>query len=211
MSESIDSARPAFWNQRYASGETPWTLQAIPATLRSFVKKTQTRGTVLIPGCGTDHAVLQFFRTAGFDVTAIDFSTAAVAQIKKALRNFDGKIIGGDFFTFDFQSRFDLIYERTFLCALPPQKWPHYAKRVARLLRPGGKLAGIFFYGTEPEPPPYPLSDARAAEIFGKYFRLIRDVKIADSVAMFAGRERWQEWQLAAGRGSRKRNRVSRR
>jgi hypothetical protein len=198
MSESIDSARPAFWNQRYASGETPWTLQAIPATLRSFVKKTQTRGAVLIPGCGTDHAVLQFFRTAGFEVTAIDFSTVAVARIKKALGNFDGKIIRGDFFTFDFQSRFDLIYERTFLCALPPQKWPQYAKRVAQLLRPRGTLVGIFFYGKEPDPPPYPLNKARAGEIFGKYFQLVRDVKVSDSVAMFAGRERWQEWQLAA-------------
>jgi SAM-dependent methyltransferase len=198
MSKSNDSAAPAFWDQRYASGETPWTLQAIPAALRTFVRRTQTRGTVLIPGCGTDHAVLQFFRTAGFEVTAIDFSTVAVAQIKKALGNFDGKTIHGDFFTFDFQSRFDLIYERTFLCALPPQKWPQYAKHIAQLLRPGGKLVGIFFYGKEPEPPPYPLSEARAAEIFGKCFRLIRDVKIADSVAMFAGRERWQEWQLAA-------------
>src|ERR1700730_15903194 len=198
MSESIDSARPAFWNQRYASGETPWTLQAIPATLRSFVKKTQTRGTVLIPGCGTDHAVLQFFRTAGFEVTAIDFSTVAVALIKKALGNFDGKIIRGDFFTFDFQSRFDLIYERTFLCALHPRRWPQYARRVAQLLRPRGRLVGIFFYGKEPEPPPYPLNEARAAEIFGKCFRLIRDVKISDSVATFAGMERGQEWQRAA-------------
>jgi hypothetical protein len=73
-----------------------------------------------------------------------------------------------------------------------------YAKRVAQLLQPRGRLAGIFFYGREPEPPPYPLSKARTAEIFGKYFRLIRDVKVSDSVAMFAGMERWQEWQLAA-------------
>ena len=204
MSESIDSARPAFWNQRYASGETPWTLHAVPAALRSFVKRTQTRGTVLIPGCGTDHAVLQFFRTAGFEVTAIDFSTVAVAQTKNALRNFDGKIILGDFFKFDFQNRFDLIYERTFLCALHPRRWPEYAKRVAQLLRLRGKLVGVFFYGTEPDPPPYPLSEAGAAEIFGKYFQLIRDVKVSDSVAMFAGMERWQEWQLAAP-GSRRR------
>ena len=97
---------------------------------------------------------------------------------------------------FDFPSRFDLIYERTFLCALHPRRWPQYAKRVAQLLRPRGKLVGVFFYGTEPDPPPYPLSKTGAAEIFGKYFRLIRDVKVSDSVAMFAGMERWQEWQL---------------
>ena len=197
MTESSDSAVPAFWNQRYASGETPWTLQTIPATLRSFVKKTRTRGTVLIPGCGTDHEALRFFQAAGFEVTAIDVSPVAVAQTKNALRNFDGKIILGDFFKFDFRNRFDLIYERTFLCALHPQRWPQYARRVAQLLRPRGRLAGIFFYGNEPEPPPYPLSEARAAEIFGKYFRLVRDVKVSDSVPMFAGMERWQEWQLA--------------
>jgi SAM-dependent methyltransferase len=154
---------------------------------------------VLIPGCGTDHEVLRFFRATAFEVTAIDFSTVAVAQIKKALgANFDGKIIRGYFFKFDFRSRIDLIYERTFLCALHPRRWPQYAKRIAQLLQPRGKLVGVFFYGTEPDPPPFPLSDARAPEIFGKYFRLIRDVKISDSVAMFAGMERWQEWQLAA-------------
>ena len=106
------------------------------------------------------------------------------------------KLFAEIFCKFDFGQRFDLIYEQTFLCTLRPRKWPKYAKRVARLLQPRGRLAGIFFYGKEPEPPPYPLSEARAAEIFGKYFRLIRDVKVSDSVAMFAGMERWQEWQL---------------
>jgi hypothetical protein len=86
------------------------------------------------------------------------------------------------------------------LCALHPRRWPKYAKRVAQLLQPQGKLAGIFFYGKEPAP--YPLREARAAEIFGKYFRLIRDAKVSDSVAMFAGMERWQEWQLRS-RGQR--------
>jgi len=97
MSESSDSAWPAFWNQRYASGETPWTLHAVPAALRSFVKRRRRRGSVLIPGCGTDHEVLQFFQTAGFEVAAINFSTVAVAQTRKALGNFDGQIIRGDF------------------------------------------------------------------------------------------------------------------
>lgn len=153
-------------------------------------------GNVLIPGCGTDRAVLQAFRDAGFSVTAIDFSKVAITQTKNALGDFEGKIIFGDFFKFDFKTRFDLIYERTFLCALHPQRWNQYARRVAELLRPGGRLVGIFFYGEEPEPPPYPLNEARAAEIFDKRFQLIRDAKISDSVAIFEGMERWQEWQL---------------
>jgi Thiopurine S-methyltransferase (TPMT) len=198
MDEPTDSAAPAFWNQRYLCGETPWTLQIIPTALQSFVKATRARGRVLIPGCGTDHEVLRFFQSAGFDVTAIDFSTVAVAHIKEALGNFDGKIVHGDFFKFDFPSQFDLIYERTFLCALHPERWPEYAKRVAQLLRPRRKLVGVFFYGKEPDPPPYPLSKTGATKIFGRHFRLIRDVKVSDSVPMFSGMERWQEWQLAA-------------
>jgi Thiopurine S-methyltransferase (TPMT) len=39
----------------------------------------------LIPGCGTDHGVIKAFADAGFDVTAIDFSTVAVGQVKRAL------------------------------------------------------------------------------------------------------------------------------
>jgi len=198
MKESTDSAVPAFWNQRYASGETPWVLHKIPATLRSFLKRTRRKGRVLIPGCGTDHGVIKAFADAGFEVTAIDFSRVALAETKKALGNFDGKIMRADFFKSDFGKRFDLVYERTFLCAMHPWRWARYAKRVAELLRPGGKLIGIFFYGTEREPPPYPINKTQAAKIFGKYFRLLRDLKVSDSVPMFAGMERWQEWERTA-------------
>ena len=198
MKRSADSAVPAFWDQRYTSGETPWALRKIPHTLRSFLKKRPTRKRILIPGCGTDHGVIKAFADAGFEVTAFDFSPVAVAETKKALGNFDGKIICADFFESNFGKRFDLVYERTFLCAMHPRRWTRYAKRIAELLRPGGKLIGIFFYGTELEPPPYPINKAQAKELFGKYFRLIRDLKVSDSVPMFAGMERWQEWERIA-------------
>jgi SAM-dependent methyltransferase len=201
MEKSANSAQPAFWNERYASAETPWVLHKIPATLRSFLKRTPTRGRVLIPGCGTDYRVIKAFAAAGFEVTAIDFSPVALAETKKALGNFGpsrtGRIMRADFFKSDFGRHFDLVYERTFLCAMNPRRWSRYAKRVAELLRPGGRLVGIFFYGIEPDPPPYPINKRQAKEIFGKYFRLIRDIKVSDSVPMFAGMERWQEWELA--------------
>ena len=170
MKKSTDSAAPAFWNQRYVSGETPWVLHKIPATLRHFLKRTRRKGRVLIPGCGTDHGVIKAFAHTGFEVTAIDFSPVALAETKKALGNFDGKIICADFSKSDFGKRFDLVYERTFLCAMHPRKWTEYAKRIAESLRPGGKLIGIFFYGTEPEPPPYPINKAQAKELLANIF-----------------------------------------
>jgi len=44
--------------------------------------------------------------------------------------------------------RFDVIYERTFLCALPTELRLSYPKRMAPLLRAGGRLVGIFLDGT---------------------------------------------------------------
>ena len=101
-----------------------------------------------------------------------------------------------DFFTHDFAGRtFDVIYERTFLCSLPPDVWPKYARRVASLLVPSGKLVGLFFYGKEDEPPPYPLTQLVVLELFGKNFARIEDEPSSDSLPLFAGRERWQVWQ----------------
>jgi hypothetical protein len=106
-------------------------------------------------------------------------------------------VVLGDFFNHDFGAQqFDMIYERTFLCALPPNLWPHYANRMAQLLRPGGRLAGIFLYGDESEPPPYPLTEAKAQELFEVKFSPLRCVAVEDSLPLFAGKERWQEWEL---------------
>ncbi len=131
-------------------------------------------------------------------MTAIDFSPIAVASARKALAGMADNIILGDFFSHDFESApFDLIYERTFLCSLPPSLWNKYAARVAQLLRPDGKLAGFFFYGEESQPPPYPLTEQKAVEIFGGRFELYKSEPALDSLPIFAGKEKWQEWRLS--------------
>ena len=71
-----------------------------------------------------------------------------------------------------------------------------YAARVAELLRPKGTLAGFFFYGEESDPPPYPITESKASEIFGNRFDLLKTEAVADSLSIFAGKEKWQEWQL---------------
>jgi hypothetical protein len=92
-----------------------------------------------------------------------------------------------------------VIYERTFLCALPPDLWPAYVKRMAQLLSSGGKLVGIFLYGDQTEPPPYPSSPEKASELFREKFFLIKNVPGSDSLPIFQGNERWQEWVLTDG------------
>lgn len=191
-----ESAAPHFWNERYASGETPWVLEEIPQALDAFLRRTQP-GAVLIPGCGKDHNVIRAFVAARFTTTAIDFSPAAVAQAKAQLGEFGDRLFVADFFQHDFGANsFDLIYERTFLCALPTSWRDPYAERVAELLRLGGILAGFFFYGEEDlDGPPFPLPPEKANALFAKSFRLRQSEKVNDSLPIFAGREEWQEWE----------------
>jgi hypothetical protein len=192
-----ESAQPDFWSQRYASGSTPWQLDHVPARLETFIRALPPQRSILMPGCGQDYRTIDAFVRAGHRVTAIDFSPIAVASITKALAGSATAIVLGDFFACDFNgARFDVIYERTFLCSLPPKLWKDYAARVAQLLRPRGALVGFFFYGDESEPPPYPLTEETANELFGDCFELEISEPVTDSLNVFAGKEKWQEWRL---------------
>ena len=195
MEKNSDSTDADFWTIRYAAGRTPWDFGGIPAALKSFLASSSAQGSVLIPGCGAGYEV-QAFHAAGYNVTAIDFSPAAVDQAGKVLGPLAEKVILGDFFTYDFgERRFDLIYERTFLCSMPPSCWPDYANRMAELLTAEGRLIGVFLYGRQSSAgPPYPLTDEQAQEIFQDKFRLVRSEPMTDSLALFRDMERWQEW-----------------
>jgi SAM-dependent methyltransferase len=178
----------------------PWDFGGVPAALKSFLARSSSPGRVLIPGCGSGYEV-KAFHAAGYDVKAIDFSPAAVDQAKRVLGPLAESVILGDFCVHDFGQRcFDLIYERTFLCSMPPSRWADYAKRMAALLSPGGKLIGLFFYGQQQSGPPYPLTDKQADLLFQKRFRLVRSELVTDSLPLFRGMEKWQEW-LKNGRG----------
>jgi SAM-dependent methyltransferase len=193
-----DSATSGFWDARYAKAKTPWDYQGVPEQVRGYLSRTPV-GRVLIPGCGSGYEVVAF-RSAGWSVTAIDFSEVAVERAKRTLGADAQHVLFGDFFKHEFkEGEFDLIYERAFLCALPPRRWPDYARRMSQLIRPSGKLAGFFLYGEEHEPPPYPMSEEQARELFEGTFACTHDEPATGSVPFFAGRERWQEWTRKTG------------
>ena len=194
------SADPEFWNTRYAAGRTPWDFGGVPAALGRFVTTnaaTLRHGArVLIPGCGSGYEIAAF-AAAGCEVTAIDLSAVAVARARREFGALPRvRIVEGDFFTEKFSiAPFDLIYERTFLCALPPEHWPQMVVRTAELLRPGGVLAGFYLFGDKDDGPPFGLAPDEPAKLFAAHFDLARDdaVPPAESLAFFAGHERWQE------------------
>ena len=189
-----DSSQPGFWESRYRDHVTPWDAGKVPDALRAYSKRIKPGCRILIPGCGSAYEA-RYLTENGFDVLAIDFSPAAVELAKKNLSPF-GKIARlADFFDFDHGNAYDVIYERAFLCALPPRMWPQYAPRTAQLLRSGGELAGFFFFRDTEKGPPFGTTPEALHALLDPVFELVEDEAVTDSVPVFQGTERWQVWR----------------
>lgn len=189
-----DSSKPDFWESRYRDNIIPWDAGTVPASLQEYARSLSPGARVLIPGCGSAYEAA-YLSGKGCDVLAIDFSPAAVEASRKNLAGFGDIVRLADFFDFDFGQPFDVIYERAFLCALPRKMWSGYAARCAQLLKPNGVIAGFFFFADTPKGPPFGTSQAELDALLKPQFDRLDDQPVADSIAVFAGKERWQVWR----------------
>ena len=189
---------PDFWDKRFSEGVTPWEAHCVPQALREFAAAHVQQATarrVLVPGCGSALEAAWLDR-AGWDVTALDFSAAAVARARQTLGEaFGGRLLCADFFDFVPAAPFSLIVERAFLCALPRKLRAGYARRMAELLAPGCLLAGVFFVAEQLKGPPFGISQEELDALLGDAFTLRDDRPVHDSPPVFAGRERFQVWE----------------
>jgi SAM-dependent methyltransferase len=192
--EQRDPTAPAFWDERFRQNFMPWDMGGVPLALRDFVAQYPQPQVALIPGCGNGYE-LAFLSEAGWDVTAIDFSPAAVASASHAVGRWAGRVRQADFFTFGAPGSFQFIYERAFLCALPRAMRGQIARRWAELLPAGGLLAGFFYTDDAPKGPPFGLAPGELDALLAPYFERIDDQPVTDSIAVFAGKERWQVWR----------------
>lgn len=186
-----DPALPEFWEKRFREGITPWDAGRVPARLTRFLA-AEPPARVLIPGCGSAYEVRAFV-DAGWEVTAIDYAPAAIERARIELGELAGHVRLADFFRFDVPL-IDLIYERAFLCALPRHLWFDYAARVGELLRPGGRIAGFYFFSNELRGPPFGLGAGQLPSLLEPAFACVDDEAVEDSLPVFAGKERWQVW-----------------
>lgn len=193
--DEAPTSRAEFFNVRYNAGETPWDFGGVPKALRAFLERHRGPGNVLIPGCGSGYEI-EAFSSCGWHAVGIDFSAVAVKRARTMLGPLADRVYEGDLFAYPLrENSFDIIYERTFLCALPPETRSQYAQRMAKLSAPSGILCGFFFFGPEDEPPPYPVSQEELDKLLGSGFTKIEDTPVEDSLAIFVGKERWQVWK----------------
>lgn len=142
----------AYWDHRYASGNTGWDLNKASAPLTHYIDQINDRGVrILIPGAGNAYEA-EYLLNQGFNhLSVLDIAEAPLRHLRGRLSpEFKATLIHDDFFKH--QGQYDLILEQTFFCALDPDLRPNYVEKMHDLLAPGGRLAGVLF--------DFPLSSA---------------------------------------------------
>ena len=197
-----DPLDPGFWDERFAKSFTPWDRGGVPRALRDFVACQPHSLVALIPGCGSAYE-LAFLCESGWDATAIDFAPEAVARGRALAGQWSERIVEANFFAWQPARPLELIYECAFLCALPPSLRPQVVARWAALLAPGGRVVGFFYFDQMVKGPPFGIERAELERLMAPYFDCIEDEAVADSIPIFAGKERWMVFRRVVGSADR--------
>lgn len=162
-----------YWESKWEQRQTGWDIGYVSPAIEKYMDEYGDKNAaILIPGCGNAHEA-EYLAANGFtNITLIDISPTAVAQLNaKYAKSQHVKIVCGDFF--DHIGVYDLMIEQTFFCALPPAKRPAYVVKAASLLRTSGKIIGVLFdRNFDQQGPPFGGNRQEYAELFDPYFEI---------------------------------------
>lgn len=145
---SAPAAQPAgptlaFWQQRFESQRTPWDRGAVNPALAPLVASgvLAPGARVLVPGCGAGYEVLQL-AASGLRPVGVDYAPAAVelTRARLAQAGLAAEVVQADLLDWTPAAPFDAIWDQACLCALHPDLWVAYARRLAAWLRPAGTM-----------------------------------------------------------------------
>lgn len=162
-----------YWTERYSSGKTGWDIGFASPPLVQYLDQIENKeAQVLIPGAGLGYEAAYAWQSGFHHVHLLDFSDEPLGRFKVAHPEFPiDHIHHQDFFAHE--GDYDLILEQTFFCALDPALRANYAVKMHSLLRPGGKLAGVWFdteFGFDG--PPFGGKSDGYRELFEKCFEV---------------------------------------
>jgi methyl halide transferase len=183
-----------YWSDRWSKGETGWDAGKATSPLVRFIDGLSNRELrVLVPGAGSGWEVEYLWRRGFREVQALDVVAQAWDVFHERVPDFPRQQWHtADFF--NLEGSFDLIIEQTFFCALDPALRSNYATHMHRLLRPNGRLCGLFFeFPLTQEGPPFGGDRHAYTDLFSDCFNIDVMESCTDSIAPRMGRELWVE------------------
>lgn len=144
---------PQFWQERFDTQQTGWDRGAPGPQLMQWLESGDLQPCrIAVPGCGRGWEVVELARR-GFEVTALDYTSAAVEETRArlALQGLKAQVLQADVLQHEAEGVYDAVYEQTCLCAIHPEHWVDYAAQLRRWLRPQGQLWALFMQRPRPE------------------------------------------------------------
>ena len=154
-------------NNKDSQENIPWARQAVNPLLQTYLDEDIThKGTALVIGCGLgDDAVA--LAEAGYDVTAIDVSPTALDLAKVRFPDSIVKFIKQDIF--EYEEKFDFVFEALTIQSLPVEFRQKMVKAVANTVAKGGRLLLVAHKREETfDGPPWPLTQEEVDLFKGK-------------------------------------------
>ncbi|TVZ14611.1 methyltransferase domain-containing protein [Maribacter sp. MAR_2009_72] len=136
-----------YWTQRYKEHHTGWNIGYPSTPIKDYIDQLEDKEIIiLIPGAGNAYEAEYLWQQGFRQVHILDISILPLQAFIERNQSFPrSQVHHGDFF--DYHDQFDLILEQTFFCSFVPtdENRRAYAKHMASLLKPNGKLVGVWF------------------------------------------------------------------
>ncbi len=178
-----------FWSNRYKEESTGWDLGVISPPIKAYFNQVEDKDLkILIPGCGNGHEA-EYLHSLGFEnIHVLDFAREPLDALLGRVEGFPRENTHCDDF-FKHDGEYDLIVEQTLFCAIDPKLRVDYAENASRLLKPSGKLIGLFFEFELDGGPPYGGERKEYLNYFTPHFSSVQFEDCYNSIQPRAGRE----------------------
>lgn len=180
-----------FWHQRWQTSRIGFHQSQVNQQLQRYWQALAVpeQAEVLVPLCGKSldmHWLAeQGHSIAGFELSPLAvrdfFADAGFIPRQQRLEHYlcwqaaGFSLFEGDFFQAEsLNKRYDAAYDRAALIALPEPVRSLYARLMARLLHPGGRLLLVTVEYTPPQSdtPPFSISEAEVRRLFAPCFEI---------------------------------------
>lgn len=186
------------WEAAWDEGRTPWDAGKSAPVLRTLVEDgSLPQGRAFVPGAGSGYDVLTL-ASPERSVIGLDLAPLAKTRFETLAQTHPHRqqveFVVEDAFAYAPEAPFDLVWDYTFLCALPPELRATWAEMMDRLLHPTqGQLAALIFpVNPDADPtqgPPYPMTPDLVTELVAPFLEPISIVPVETSNPGREGKE----------------------